>query len=42
MHFDADEVSGWIFEIGINGREPQEVAEEWVANNPDVVDMWVQ
>ena len=42
VHFDADEVSGWIFEIGINGREPQEVAEEWVANNPDAVDMWVQ
>ena len=42
VHFDADEVSGWIFEIGINGREPQEVAEEWVANNADAVDMWVQ
>ena len=42
VHFDADEVSGWIFEIGINGREPQEVAEEWVANNPDAVDTWVQ
>ena len=42
VQFDSDAVSDWIYEIGINGREPQEVAEEWVANNPDIVDGWVQ
>jgi glycine betaine/proline transport system substrate-binding protein len=37
----ADDVSGFAFEISGNGRDPAEVASEWVANNPDRVDAWL-
>ncbi len=37
----ADDVSGFAFEIAGQGRDPAEVAKEWVANNPDRVDAWL-
>ncbi|MBX2868942.1 MAG: hypothetical protein KTR18_09715 [Acidiferrobacterales bacterium] len=37
----ADDVSGFAFEISANGREPLEVAREWMAANPDRVDAWL-
>ena len=37
----ADDVSGFAFEISGNGRDPAEVAAEWVKNNPDRVDAWL-
>jgi glycine betaine/proline transport system substrate-binding protein len=42
IQMDADTVSGWIFEVGVNKRDPQEMAQEWVANNPDIVNQWLQ
>ena len=37
----ADDVSGFAFEISGNGREPEDVAREWVEANPDRVDAWL-
>ena len=37
----ADDVSNFAFEISGNGREPAEVAKEWIANNSDRVDGWL-
>ena len=37
----ADDVSGFAFEISGNGRDPADVAAEWVKNNPDRVDAWL-
>ncbi|MBX2855753.1 MAG: glycine/betaine ABC transporter substrate-binding protein [Rhodobacteraceae bacterium] len=37
----ADDVSSFAFEISGNGREPAEVASEWVENNPERVDAWL-
>jgi len=37
----ANDVSSFAFEIAGNGRDPAEVAREWVENNPDRVDAWL-
>ncbi|MCY3982862.1 MAG: glycine/betaine ABC transporter substrate-binding protein [Roseovarius sp.] len=37
----ADDVSGFAFEISGNGRDPADVAREWVENNSDRVDSWL-
>ena len=37
----ADDVSNFAFEISGNGRDPAEVAREWVEANPDRVDAWL-
>ena len=37
----ADDVSGLAFEVSANGRDPAEVAKEWVAANSDRVDAWL-
>jgi glycine betaine/proline transport system substrate-binding protein len=37
----ADDVSNFAFEISGNGRDPAEVAKEWVEANPDRVDAWL-
>lgn len=37
----ADDVSGFAYEISGQGREPAEVAREWVEANPDRVDAWL-
>lgn len=41
MKLDAKDVSGFAYEIAGRGREPAEVAKEWVANNSDRVDSWL-
>ena len=38
---DADDVSSFAYEISGKGREPGEVAREWVKNNSDRVDAWL-
>jgi glycine betaine/proline transport system substrate-binding protein len=38
---DASDVSQLAFEISANGRDPAEVAAEWVAANSDRVDGWL-
>ncbi len=37
----ADDVSSFAFEISGNGRDPAEVAREWVEANPERVDAWL-
>ena len=37
----AEDVSGFAFEISGNGRDPSEVALEWIAANPERVDAWL-
>ena len=37
----ADDVSSFAYEISGKGREPAEVAKEWIAKNPDRVDAWL-
>ena len=37
----ADDVSSFAFEISGKGRDPAEVAKEWVNNNPQRVDAWL-
>ncbi|SMX50833.1 ABC transporter substrate-binding protein [Maliponia aquimaris] len=37
----ADDVSSFAFEISGNGRDPAEVAREWIEANPDRVDAWL-
>ena len=41
MSLNAKDVSGFAYEIAGRGREPAEVAKEWVANNSDRVDGWL-
>lgn len=38
---DASDVSSFAFEISGNGRDPAEVAREWVDANPERVDAWL-
>ncbi|MDG1182266.1 MAG: glycine betaine ABC transporter substrate-binding protein [Tateyamaria sp.] len=38
---NADDVSNFAYEISGNGRDPAEVAREWVEANPDRVDAWL-
>ena len=37
----ADDVSNFAYEISGKGREPADVAREWVEANPDRVDAWL-
>ena len=37
----ADDVSGLAFEVSANGRDPADVAKEWVAANSERVDGWL-
>ncbi|MDE0345679.1 MAG: glycine/betaine ABC transporter substrate-binding protein [Boseongicola sp.] len=37
----ADDVSGLAFEVSANGRDPADVAKDWVAANSDRVDAWL-
>ena len=38
---EADDVSSFAYEISGKGRDPEEVAREWVEANPDRVDAWL-
>lgn len=39
---ESDIQSQWIMEYDKKGRDPQAVAEEWVANNLDMVGSWLE
>jgi len=41
VKFDGLEIAGWIQEMFDNKRDPQEVAEEWIADNEDLVNSWI-
>lgn len=38
---DAAYVSQWIFKIASEDEDPSEMAEEWVKNNPKIVQTWL-
>ncbi|ABO34982.1 Substrate-binding region of ABC-type glycine betaine transport system [Methanococcus maripaludis C5] len=38
---DPSVQSGWIYEYSDEGKDPEEIAEEWVANNPELVAEWI-
>ena len=38
---NADDVSGFAYEISGKGRAASDVASEWIANNPERVDAWL-
>lgn len=40
IELTADDVNAWSLAI-VEGQEPQEVASEWVAENPDLVAEWM-
>ncbi len=41
VQFTGDEINGWIVEMFENKRDPQEVAEEWIEDNVDIVNGWI-
>ncbi len=41
FNLTADDVSSFAYEISGKGRDPKEVASEWVKNNPKRVDAWL-
>jgi glycine betaine/proline transport system substrate-binding protein len=41
MKLDAKDVSGFAYEVAGLGRDPAEVAKEWVAKNSARVDAWL-
>lgn len=41
IQFTGTEVGGWILEMFENKRDPREVAEEWIADNEDLVNSWI-
>ena len=41
VQFTGDEINGWIVEMFENKRDPQEVAEDWIADNMDTVNGWI-
>ena len=41
IELDPNEVNGWILKIGRDKLDPLDVAEEWVANNMDTVNKWI-
>lgn len=42
MKLDPATVNGWILKIGRDKLDPRDVAENWVANNMDVVNEWIK
>lgn len=41
FNLTADDVSSFAYEISGKGRDPKEVASEWIAANPKRVDAWL-
>lgn len=41
VQFTGDEINAWIVEMFENKRDPREVAEDWIADNKDVVQSWI-
>ncbi|GLQ34288.1 amino acid-binding protein [Amylibacter marinus] len=42
MKFSPDEVNALILRIGRDEEDPQDVAEEWVEENMDLINSWIQ
>ncbi len=42
MKLDLDMVEDWIMAIDEDGKEPRELAEEWVLENEDIVNEWLE
>ena len=42
MQLDPDVVNQWILKIGRDKEDPRDVAEQWVADNMDVINEWIQ
>ena len=42
MALDPAVVNEWILKIGRDKMDPRDVAEDWVANNMDVVNSWIE
>ena len=41
VQFTGDEINGWIVEMFENKRDPRRVAEDWIVDNPETVDSWI-
>ncbi|MBK1887890.1 MULTISPECIES: ABC transporter substrate-binding protein [Marinobacter] len=41
VSMDSDTVSQWSYEVSANKKEALDVAREWIAANPDVVNGWL-
>jgi glycine betaine/proline transport system substrate-binding protein len=41
VQFTGDEINGWIVEMFENKRDPRLVAEEWIADNKELVTSWI-
>ena len=41
VQFTGDEINGWIVEMFENKRDPQDVAEEWIEDNQEIVNGWI-
>ena len=41
MELDPDVVNQWILQIGRDKMDPRDVAEDWVKNNMDTVNKWI-
>lgn len=41
VQFTGDEINEWIVEMFENKRDPREVAEEWIADNQETVQSWI-
>ncbi|GFE48856.1 ABC transporter substrate-binding protein [Roseobacter cerasinus] len=42
VQFTGDEINGWIVEMFDNKRDPREVAEDWIADNKETVQSWIE
>lgn len=42
MKLDLDMVEDWIMAIDEDGKEPRELAEEWVLENEEIVNEWLE
>ncbi|MCX4029474.1 ABC transporter substrate-binding protein [Endozoicomonas sp. SM1973] len=41
VSFTTDDISQWIYQIAQEKEAPEDVAEEWINNNPAVVKQWL-
>lgn len=41
IQLDPDIVNSWILAIGRDKLDPQDVAEEWIEENPEIVEKWI-
>ena len=41
IQLNADDINAFSYELMVNGRDPAEVAQEWVEANSDLIKSWV-